>query len=86
MGVCKCGKETVWNGMCEDCNNEYEERMYYDGFSFRNPRPKNVDAEHIPNSIIEIESNDRKFMTDLVNFLWNYPKVLPDSTTVRLKK
>ena len=86
MGACKCGNKTVWNGMCEDCYHEHEKRMYNDGFPLHDPKPKDVDSEHMLKSVVEIESTDRKFMTDLINFLWNYPKVLSDSTTIRLKK
>lgn len=28
MGVCDCGRETVWKDMCELCNNEYKYILY----------------------------------------------------------
>lgn len=30
MGICTCGKKTVWNDMCSDCNDEFEDRIYSD--------------------------------------------------------
>lgn len=28
MGTCDCGQPTVWNDMCQDCNNAFEDRIY----------------------------------------------------------
>lgn len=28
MGICDCGKETIWNDMCEDCNHKYDNEIY----------------------------------------------------------
>ncbi len=28
MGICDCGQETVWNDMCSDCNDRYEDMIF----------------------------------------------------------
>jgi hypothetical protein len=39
MGTCTCGKKTVWNDMCEDCNNEFENQIYsLDEYREENPK------------------------------------------------
>jgi len=38
MGTCTCGKPTVWNDMCQDCNSEWDAKIYsYDDPTERAP-------------------------------------------------
>jgi hypothetical protein len=40
MGICDCGKETVWNDMCEDCNIEYDSKIYsLDTYGYNRSKP-----------------------------------------------
>jgi hypothetical protein len=29
MGICDCGKPTVWDDLCEECLSEYENEIFY---------------------------------------------------------
>ncbi len=57
MGICHCGRDTVWNDMCEDCLHEYEDKIY--GY---NEKETNMKDFYVTKNIEVLHSDGWKYV------------------------
>lgn len=68
MGTCNCGQPTVWNDMCQDCNNAFDDRIY--------ERYSDVPKDYTWSHVDTEETSDSFFSSDILNIHISLKKVV----------